>query len=175
MLTVSPQPPILLQPGTALQMFLEEAMPLLVRQNKFFLQFSSPKNYFFLMLVLSFQCTVHAAWDAVGVPTLNPRSASVQLSSSNSVSGVSQPTGNLQSYTLGTPVTGLLPAGATVTCSTTGNHDDADLYLRFGAEAVPNPNSSVNQCASFSSTSNESCTTNPAPADDTMFLSLIHI
>jgi hypothetical protein len=60
-------------------------------------------------------------------------------------------------------------AGDTVTCSTSANNGDADLYVRFGAEAETNPNSTNNACSSYSSTSNESCTTGGAPADDTMW------
>lgn len=67
--------------------------------------------------------------------------------------------GNIQPYTLDTG------AGHTVTCATSGGSDgDADLYLRFGAEAEVNPNSTINECGSFSWTSNESCTTGAAPS-----------
>ena len=92
----------------------------------------------------------------------------------NTVSSESASAGNVQSYMLGTPVTGELKQGETVTCSTAANNGDADLYLRFEAEAETNPNSGVNECGSYSSTSNESCTTRAASDDDTMFYATVH-
>ncbi len=72
-------------------------------------------------------------------------------------------TGNIQQYTLD------VASGSTVTCTTSCNNGDADLYLRFGAEAEANPNSTANECGSYSSTSNESCTTGSAPSATTLF------
>ena len=69
----------------------------------------------------------------------------------------------MQPYTLD------VVAGDSVTCPTACNNGDADLYLRFGAEAEANPNSSVNECGSYSSNSNESCTTGAAPSADTLY------
>ncbi|KAL3812176.1 hypothetical protein ACHAXA_011862 [Cyclostephanos tholiformis] len=50
-------------------------------------------------------------------------------------------------------------AGQTVSCSTNGPNGDADLYLRFGSEAVPDPAFTGNTCFSTSEFSIESCTT----------------
>jgi hypothetical protein len=72
-------------------------------------------------------------------------------------------TGNIQQYTLD------VAAGSSVTCTTACNNGDADLYLRFGAEAEANPNSSTNDCGSYSSNSNESCTTVATQSADTLF------
>ena len=76
-------------------------------------------------------------------------------------------TGNEQQYTL------TISAGSRVTCSTTGSNGDADLYIRFGAEADPNPGSTANECGSYSSNSNEACTTSYVVAD-TQVYALVH-
>jgi len=108
---------------------------------------------------------VHAAWDAVGVPSAPPPppSAPIALTDGVPLNGQSGVTGDIQQYTLG------VAAGDSVTCSTSCNNGDADLYLRFGAEAVANPNSSYNECSSYSSDSNESCTTSAASSADTLY------
>ena len=79
------------------------------------------------------------------------------------LSGQDGTTGNIQQYTLG------VAAGESVTCTTSCNNGDADLYLRFGAEAEANPNSTNNECGSYSSNSNESCTTGAAASMDTLY------
>ena len=56
-----------------------------------------------------------------------------------------------------------------MSCTTSCNNGDADLYLRFGQEAEANPNSTVNECGSYSSNSNESCTTGAASSADTLY------
>ena len=50
-------------------------------------------------------------------------------------------------------------AGQSVSCSTNGLDGDADLYVRFGFEAVPDPAFAGNACSSTSEISNESCST----------------
>ncbi len=113
----------------------------------------------------SHAAAVHAAWDAVEVPNdpPPPPNPPIALSDGVPLGGQDADTGNIQSYTLD------VDAGSTVTCTTSCNNGDADLYLRFGAEAEPNPSSSVNECGSYSSNSNESCTTGATPSADTLF------
>ena len=108
---------------------------------------------------------VHLAWDAVGVPSdlPPPPNPPIALSDGVALGGQDAATGNLQQYTLA------VAAGETVTCTTSCSNGDADLYLRFGAEADPNPSSSVNACGSYSANSNESCTTGAAPGDDDLY------
>jgi vibriolysin len=109
---------------------------------------------------------VRAAWDAVGVadgPPPPPPPAPIPLSNGVTLGGQDADTGNLQQYTLA------VLAGESVTCTTSCNNGDADLYLRFGADAEDNPNSTVNECGSYSSNSNESCTTGATTAAATLF------
>jgi len=108
---------------------------------------------------------VHAAWDAVGVPNNPPPPPNppIALTDGMPLSGQDGITGNIQQYTLG------VAAGHTVTCTTSCNNGDADLYLRFGTEAEVNPTSTNNECGSYSSNSNESCTTGAAPNADTLY------
>jgi len=108
---------------------------------------------------------VHDAWDAVGVPNNLPAPPNDPIPLTNSVplSGQDGITGNIQQYTLD------VAAGDSVTCTTSCNNGDADLYLRFGAEAEANPTSTNNECGSYSSNSNESCTTGAAASADTLY------
>jgi bacillolysin len=108
---------------------------------------------------------VHAAWDAVGVPSDTPPPPNDPINIFNGVllSGQDATTGNIQPYTLA------VASGSTVTCTTSCNNGDADLYLRFGDEAEANPSSTANECGSYSSTSNESCTTGAAASATTLF------
>jgi vibriolysin len=108
---------------------------------------------------------VHLAWDAVGVPNdpPEPPPPPIELTDGVTLGSQSGDTGEIQQYTLD------VASGSTVTCTTVCNNGDADLYLRFGADAEANPNSTVNECGSFSSNSNESCTTGPAPSATTLF------
>lgn len=108
---------------------------------------------------------VHDAWDAVGVPNdpPPPPNPPIALTDGQPLGGQSGSTGNVQQYTLD------VGAGVNVTCSTSCNNGDADLYLRFGAEAETNPNSTVNECGSYSSTSNESCTTGGTTSATTLY------
>jgi Zn-dependent metalloprotease len=108
---------------------------------------------------------VHLAWDAVGVPNDPPPPPNdpIALADGVGLGGQDAATGNIQPYTLD------VASGSTVTCTTSCNNGDADLYLRFGAEAEANPNSTVNECGSYSSTSNESCTTGAAPSATMLF------
>jgi hypothetical protein len=78
------------------------------------------------------------------------------------MTGQSLETGVIQEYLLD------LSENSTVTCSTTGNNGDADLYLRFGATPEANPNSTVNECGSYSATSTESCTTTASGGPETL-------
>jgi vibriolysin len=114
---------------------------------------------------------VHAAWDAVGVPNdpPPPPPAPIELSSGVSSTINSMSTGVTQRYTM---EVGKVAVDETVTCTTTCNNGDADLYLRFGQEPELNPNSSVNACGSYSTNSNESCTTGKAPASTTFYASV---
>jgi len=109
---------------------------------------------------------VHLAWDAVGVPNdpPPPPPPPIALTDGVSLDGQSAAMGNIQQYTLGG-----VASNDTVTCTTSCNNGDADLYLRFGAEAEANPNSTNNECGSYSSTSNESCSTGPAQTADTLY------
>ena len=50
-------------------------------------------------------------------------------------------------------------AGQIVSCSTNGPNGDADLYLRFGSEAVPDTAFTGNACSSTSEVSIELCST----------------
>ena len=108
---------------------------------------------------------VHAAWDAVGVPKDPPPPPNDPIALSDGVPLDKQgaDTGNIQPYTLD------VATGDLVTCTTSCNNGDADLYLRFGAEAEANPNSIVNECGSYSSNSDESCTTGAALNNDTLY------
>lgn len=115
--------------------------------------------------------SVHAAWDAVGVTNDPPAPPpeDIPLVNNEPLDQQSAETGVIQQYTLA----GIEP-NQTVTCSTSGNNGDADLYLRFGSPAEANPNSSVNACGSYSSTSNESCTTGAAPIIGTTLYAAVH-
>jgi vibriolysin len=108
---------------------------------------------------------VHDAWDAVGVPNNLPAPPNdpIPLTNSMPLSGQDGTTGNIQQYTLD------VAAGDSVTCTTSCNNGDADLYVRFGAEAEANPTSTNNECGSYSSNSNESCTTGAALSADTLY------
>jgi vibriolysin len=108
---------------------------------------------------------VHLAWDAVGVPNAPPPPPNSPITLSDDVPLGNQyaVTGNIQPYILD------VAAGHTVTCTTSCNNGDADLYLRFGTEAEPNPNSTVNECGSYSPDSNESCTTEAASSASTLY------
>jgi vibriolysin len=108
---------------------------------------------------------VHDAWDAVGVPDdpPPPPNPPIALTDGGPLGGQYATTGNIQPYTLG------VAAGDSVTCTTSCNNGDADLYLRFGAEAEANPNSTNNECGSYSPDSNESCTTDAASSADTLY------
>ena len=96
-------------------------------------------------------------------PTSSAPPAPIPLSNGVTLGGQDADTGNLQQYTLA------VLAGESVTCTTSCNNGDADLYLRFGADAEDNPNSTVNECGSYSSNSNESCTTGATTAAATLF------
>jgi vibriolysin len=118
----------------------------------------------------SVQTVVTDAWAAVGVTATLPPEPNPPLPISNGVSETGQdgPTGNIQSYVL------TVAEGDSVKCETAGSNGDADLYVRFGAEAETNPNSTANECASYSSNSNESCTTGATPANTTELYATVH-
>jgi vibriolysin len=110
---------------------------------------------------------VNAAWDAVGVPSNDPPpppNPPIALTDGVALGNQDAATGNYQPYTLVD-----VASGSTVTCSTSCNNGDADLYLRFGQNAEANPNSTANECGSYSEFSNESCTTGAAPSATTLF------
>ncbi|KAL3798885.1 hypothetical protein ACHAW5_004125 [Stephanodiscus triporus] len=54
--------------------------------------------------------------------------------------------------------------GQTVSCSTNGPNGDADLFMRFGDQAIPDSAFVGNACSSVSGTSMESCSTAAASA-----------
>ena len=64
-------------------------------------------------------------------------------------------------------------AGQNVSCSTNGPNGDADLYLRFGSEAVPDSGFAGNACSSTSDLSMESCST-VAPSGSTRVYAAVH-
>lgn len=110
---------------------------------------------------------VHDAWDAVGVPNDPPAPPPppIQISDAQTLGGQDGSSNAIQQYILD----GNVLAGKAVNCVTSCNNGDADLYLRFGAEAEANPNSLNNECGSYSSNSNEECTTGPAPSNTTLY------
>jgi len=73
-------------------------------------------------------------------------------------------TGFVQQYVLES-----VSPGATVTCSLAGSNGDADLYVRFGDEAGPQE---VNDCSSFSPTSNEECTVGPVASTTDLYAAI---
>ena len=109
---------------------------------------------------------VHAAWDAVEVPNdpPPPPPEPIEIFDGQAVNGVSLDTGVTQDYFLNGIV-----SGDTVTCSTSCNNGDADLYLRFGQAAETNPNSNNNACGSYTANSNESCTTGAASGNTSLW------
>ncbi len=117
---------------------------------------------------------VHLAWDAVGVPydlpppPPAPTPFTVDSSGTGTFSNQAASTGELHHYTM--PIR----EGLTVTCSTVGSNGDADLYVRFGLEVIPNPSNSANACASAGFTSSESCTTGGAPSGGTIAYAGVH-
>jgi bacillolysin len=111
---------------------------------------------------------VHSAWDAVGVPRHPPPGPSpltigIRVLNQNAQYWV------VLRYTL-QPVKG----GQSLTCTTTCDNGDADLFLRWGAPAEVNPYSVKNECRSYSSDSNEACTTGPAPSSETVLHVAVH-
>ena len=117
---------------------------------------------------------VHLGWDAVGVPNdpppppPAPTPFTVDSSGTGTFTNQAATTGELHQYTMS------LREGLTVTCSTVGSNGDADLYIRFGSAAIPNPYNPVNACASAGATSNESCATGGAPSGGTTVYAGIH-
>lgn len=117
------------------------------------------------------EAAVNLAWDAVGVPYDTPPEPStpIALTDGVAINDQSASSGDIQYYVLEG-----VGAGKTVTCSTSCNNGDADLYLRFNAQPEINPNSAINECGSYSSNSNESCTTGSAPNDGTKLNAAVH-
>jgi vibriolysin len=117
----------------------------------------------------SYASAVHLAWDAVGVPAELPVIPEpIEISDNVSLEGLAGPKGEIQQYYL------LVGLGETVTCTTSGNNGDADLYLRFGAKAEAHPDSRVNECGSYTPESNEACTTGAASSVGTTLYAAIH-
>jgi len=114
--------------------------------------------------------SVHAAWDAVGVPNDPPAPPSPPTYFDVDVAVTNQDgsTGEQQVYIMNQPV----PLGDTATCALTCNNGDADLYLRWDADPDANPNSSVNECGSYSSNSNEACTTGASAGDQVLYVKI---
>lgn len=115
---------------------------------------------------------VHLAWDAVGVPTEftppPPPAPSIALADGVTLAGQDSNASTYQFYTLD------VVAGSTVKCTTAASNGDADLYLRFGENPDADPNSTTNECGSYTTTSNESCTTKSAATSDTTLNALVH-
>ena len=119
---------------------------------------------------------IHLAWDAVGVPndlSPPPPPAPTPLivdasSGTGTVINQEAMTNTMTQYTM--PII----EGSTVECSTEGDNGDADLFVRFGSEAIPNWSSPLNECSSGSSGSYESCTTGEAPSGGTMVYAGVH-
>lgn len=108
-----------------------------------------------------------AAWDAVGVGAYTPPpppAPPIEFDydpatfTGTKTDQKIDTSGNSQVYYMS------VSPGSTVTCSTTGNNGDADLYVRFDDDPDANPNSVGNDCMSYSSNSNEVCTTSAAPS-----------
>ncbi len=70
------------------------------------------------------------------------------------ITGMALSAGGIRNYFMDVATSGVI-----VTCSTNGPNGDADLYLRFGSEAVPDPAFTGNACSGTSSDSIESCST----------------
>ena len=115
--------------------------------------------------------SVHLAWDAVGVPNIEPPEPNtpIKLTDNLAVTDQNGNSGEIQHYFLEN-----VSAGKTVTCNTLSDNGDADLYLRFNDQAEANPNSINNECGSYTANSNESCTTTAAPSDGTTLNAAIH-
>ena len=85
--------------------------------------------------------------------------------SSGSDSGLGLPTGQVKTYMFTTA------SQAAVSCTTSGNNGDADLYVKFNSMPQTSTSGS-NECYGYSSNSNEACTTPTAPAGTTVFASV---
>ena len=107
------------------------------------------------------EASVHAAWDAVGVPYPTPPAPPIALVDGQPVA-LELGAGETQAYTLE------VGAGASsVTFTTAGANGDADLYVKFGQTATRNNA----DCVSESSNSNETCTIS-SPAEGTWHASV---
>ena len=107
------------------------------------------------------EASVHAAWDAVGVPYPTPPAPPIALVDGQPVA-LELGAGETQAYTLE------VGAGASsVTFTTAGANGDADLYVKFGQTATRNNA----DCVSESSNSNETCTVS-SPAEGTWHASV---
>lgn len=118
---------------------------------------------------VSYETNVKAAWDAVGVPEHEIKEP-IPIFNAEPLSGQSAEEQELQQYVLKG-----VPAGMEVTCKTEADTGDADLYVRFGAEAVGDPSSSLNRnnCTSATWLSSETCTT-PATVSETDVYAGVH-
>ncbi|BAJ00611.1 M4 family metallopeptidase [Shewanella violacea] len=111
------------------------------------------------------EAAVNLAWDAVGVPNHPP----IQLQNDVATAPKDGEIGDIQYYLLSG-----VNSGETVTCTTSCDNGDADLYLRFNGLAETNPNSGLNECGSYSTNSNESCTTGAASSDGSTLNAAVH-
>lgn len=120
------------------------------------------------------KANVHLAQDAVGVPNDPPTPPpppipfTVNASGTGTFANQIGTKGELHQYTMH------IGEGSTITCSTKCNNGDADLFLRFGAVAIPNFYSEYNACTSGNVGSNESCTTGRAPSGGTLVYVGVH-
>jgi Thermolysin metallopeptidase, alpha-helical domain len=92
--------------------------------------------------------TVSAAWDAVGVLA----KSFTQLENSVAVTNQVGSNRSVIEYSIQGA-----QAGEVVTCSTTADDGDADLYVRVGEPADPTGSAAFNDCASGRGGSNEQC------------------
>lgn len=116
---------------------------------------------------------VNDAWAAVGVgegdtPPPEPPTSTIQIYDNNAVNNVAVATDGVQNYLMYN-----VAAGEKVQCTTSGDNGDADLYVRFGSPADPDPYSWLNECASYGSDSNEACTTSAA-SEHTVAYAAVH-
>jgi hypothetical protein len=99
----------------------------------------------------AYLASVSGAWEAVGV-SAEPLVV-VELTDGVALPAQSALVGKVLYYSLAGA-----QAGETVTCSISGSNGDADLYVKIGDVAIPDPYSSANSCKSITEGSNDSCT-----------------
>lgn len=107
--------------------------------------------------------TVSAAWDAVGVVAKSFTQLQNHVAETNQV-GANR---SVIEYSLQGA-----QAGEVVTCTTTADNGDADLYVRVGEPADPTDPATFNDCASGSGGSNEQCATSRIQNTSTVYAAI---